>query len=333
MAVPAVKARSDAGFFRLSGISAEVAGPQPAQKSWIPIPGSVFGSGSGMQRRVYYPILLSVLFVLAFAIPVAVAAKIGGMFRQERPTETAADEIFPESLVMTSPEQRIEVISSAELEPAAGKDFLVIGWFKFRKVPATGERVTLLSKTESGPHARSGYSLVVAGDDGGIRPMIFWGGTDGGKWYKFTDLKVPAREWLMVALSVRDGRYLGLNVAEAFEPGKANLQLLGGYDLENAALVSNDLPLTVAPPGAVRFSGRVGPIGVFRLEGLTDKLQEILKKVSRRPLESLDAFSKKEVSLWWPGGEKDLGPHAQKITIVGVQKGKKVASAEDGKRA
>ena len=142
----------------------------------------------------------------------------------------------------------------------------------------------------------------------------------------------------MFAVSLRDGRYLGLNVGEVTEPGKANLQLLGGYDLKESSeieqleLISNDLPLSIAPLGASRFNGRVGPFGVFRLEGLTENLHEILKKLSRRPLDTLDVFSKKEVALWWLGGDKDLGPHAQKITVGGVQKGKKNNSSDERKR-
>ena len=328
MAVPAVKTRSDAGFFRLSSVTSGIAVSQPVGRSWFPLT----GSGSGFQRRFYYPALLGILFVLSFAIPIAVAARIGGVLRPERPAESAADELFPDSFVMTSAEQRIEVLSSPELQPVEGRDFLVVGWFKFRKVPGPGERVTLISKTEPGPRPKTGFSLAVSGEDGGVRPVIFWGTPDGGKWYKFTDLKIPAREWLMVAVSLREGRYLGLNIAEASEPGKSNLELLGGYDLEDASMVPNDLPLMIAPPGTARFSGRIGPQGVFRPKKLTERLHEILKKVSRHPMDSMDPFDKKEISLWWPGGEKDLGPHAQTITVVGAQRGRKVAAGEDGKR-
>lgn len=323
--VPRVSRRSDSGFFLLAlsvsptlPSSLDSNSQQSFKKSVFSRLPSMGGFASSPQRarRVLYYVSLVTVFLLSFAGPVLVAGKLGGAFSIPQALRPGADEMFPQSIVIGGLDTKVQFASSPELAPTADKDFLLVGWFKFKKFPATGERMLLVSKSESGSRLQTGYALALAGDSEGPRPLVFLGDASGGRWYRFTELKVPAQQWVMFAVSLRQGRYLGLHVATALESGKSEIQLLGGYDLESAPDLSNQQPLALAPAGMMRFAGRLGPLGVFQKKELGGELRELLKGLSRTPEESPDLFARREVALWWTGGDTDHSSFQHQVSVI-----------------
>jgi hypothetical protein len=319
--VPVVRLRSDSGFFLLPGrsLTNQVIGTTDTPSRWFRILSSFGASGLTL-----YPFYLAALFILAFAVPVLIAAHMSGALRSSPALPPGVDEIFPTSLSVGSGDFRVEIPSHVSFEPQSKKDFLLVSWFKFSKVPAAGERLLLISKSEAGGQMKTGYVFGLSGDDTGVRPILFMGHPGGGNWYRFAEMKLPPRTWIMFAISLREGRYLGLHAATVLEAGRSDIQLLGGYDLEQQAFVGNQSPIVVAPPGMTRFTGRIGPLGIFHREQLGEELRQLLKDLSREPLDTAGSLKRKDVALWWIGGDKDASEAEHQVMISGASR-KRVA--------
>lgn len=319
--VPVVRPRSDSGFFLLPGrsLTNQVIDTVGSRPRWLKVIGSFRFRGFTL-----YPLYLGTLFVLAFAVPVLIAAHMSGALRSAQVLPPGVDEIFPTSLSVGSSDFRIEIPSHTTFEPQADKDFLLVSWFKFSKAPSPGERLLLLSKSEAGGQMKTGYAFGLSGDDTGVRPILFMGHPGGGNWYRFAEMKLPPRTWVMFAISLREGRYLGLHAATVVEAGRSDIQLLGGYDLEQQKFVGNQSPIVVAPPGMTRFAGRIGPLGIFHRDNLGEELRQLLKDMSREPLDTAGSLKRKDVALWWIGGDKDASEAEHQVMISGASR-KRVA--------
>ena len=277
------------------------------------------GPGEGTPprlRELLYRAFLISVFVLSFLVPVFVAAHFGGVLPFSKSAESGTDQLFPDAVAVSGAEYRIQISSGPDLEPRADTDFLAVSWFKFRKFPARGERMLLLSKSEPGHKLQSGYALALVGDAEGLRPLVFLGDPAGGQWYRFTEVSLVSQQWVMFALTVREGRYLGLHMATVLEPGKSDIRLLGGYDIETLPNLTNQHPVAVAPQGMTRFSGSLGPVGIFQKKALGEELRALLKGLSRTPEDSPELFARKEVSLWWAGGSTDLSQNRHEVNLV-----------------
>jgi len=327
--VPLVGPRSDAGFFILpigDSIRSAVISENPLRRFSIVglftgADGAASGGDGYAVRRVLHSAFLALIFLLCFVGPLFVAAHFGGFFKSRQAPQPGVDELFPQSIA-AGQAGGVQFASSPVLEPQTGTDFLAVSWFKFKKLPAPGERVLLLSKSEPGSKLETGYALLLVGDVEGPRPMVFLGSPSGGAWYRFTELKAVAQQWVMFALSIREGRFLGLHVATVVDPGRSDIRLLGGYDLESLPALGNERSLVIAPGGMTRFSGRIGPVGIFQRKGLGEDLRQLLKDLSRRPDDSSDLFARDEVALWWEGGTEDLSQHQHRWLGGGSAKGK-----------
>jgi hypothetical protein len=108
--------------------------------------------------------------------------------------------------------------------------------------------------------------------------MVYWRDEHGhGDWYSFAPLQMSQRSWMMVAVSFRESRYLGVHAAD-LSPG-APVQLLGGYDLEDGGLPTNAADLVVGALGSSPFRGRIGPVGVISKAGLSNELVDLLQEI------------------------------------------------------
>lgn len=276
-----------------------------------------FDDSRGMLNpNIAMPLMLAALFILSFVFPILVAAHLNGFF--DGGWEEGAGnrrELFPTSIAVGQNDGPITIPAGPGLDPIVGRDFMLVSWFKFRKVPISGDKVFLLTKFPDERKPRSGYALGLIDDNGVLRPMVYWSTTEGGRWYRFSEFEVPAKVWTMFAVSLREGRFLGLHVATVSEAGEADTKLLGGYDLGADTVAAPEVPITLAPSFPTRYISRIGPVGIFNTKDLTNELKDVVKEFAKTPLEIPGAFSSSDVGLWISDGKADSSAYKHAINL------------------
>lgn len=269
-----------------------------------------------LSPRLVFSGVLTALFLLSFSVPILVATYFGGFFEPRAGSNQGKEELFPDSFSINQADVYVEVQPGDGLDVIAGKDFLMTSWFKLRKIPISGDRIVLVGKFPDEKKPREGFGLGLFDDHGLLRPMIFWGTKDGGgRWYRFSEFEVPARVWVMFAVSLREGRFLGLHVAAEREPGKWDVQLLGGYDIGSDSVPALGQSLVTPALNQSRYVSRIGPLGIFHKPNLTQDLKDIVKKVARNPKEIPSEFSAEDIGLWIPDMNGDKSGHAHQVSL------------------
>lgn len=261
---------------------------------------------------------LVLLFGASFLAPILIGASVTGV-REPAPSERRLDATFPGSKVIETRSDAVVVAHSPVLEPAAGEDFLAFGWFKLKVYPKDGQRTVLFSKYDTSTHLGAGYALALTGENGVIRPSVYWRDTAGsGRWLQFAELPRRSLDWCLFALSLHDSRYLGVHGAFLSEADESvDVMLLGGYDVSKIGAPQSDRPLLFGAGGSRRFAGRLGPIGVFSLPRFDGDFKKILRDYIEAPLDPSEAFRAGEMKLWSADLERDSSSHAHAITTLG----------------
>jgi hypothetical protein len=96
--------------------------------------------------------------------------------------------------------------------------------------------------------------------------------------------------------------------------------LLGGYDVSAIGAPSSDDALVFGAGGSRRFSGRLGPLGVFSLPSFEGDFNKLLKSYLRDPLDPFTTFRSSETKLWSVDLVRDQSPHNQEMTTLGAAK-------------
>lgn len=229
--------------------------------------------------------------------------------------ETESEGIFRDAVSVSSAGAGVRVEHDERLNPSADDDQLYFLWFKLRKSIADGDRMALLGKFDVSAKVRPGYALTLVGGPDGVHPEVYWQDeVGGGKWYPFTTTPIRAKEWYLLAVSFRAGRYLGMHLMpyERVRGGAKRAQLLGGYDLQPPVVAQSRVDLVVGAYGVSRFRGRIGPFGVLRSPSLSEDLAGLITRVARSPGRIPDDLGQVQVALW-ATPVSDIGPHRLRI--------------------
>lgn len=255
----------------------------------------------------------SLLFLVFFSIPVILAFKFSSWSTPAKVyIDDETEEIFPSSFIVAGPGSTLRVEDSKRLHVTASSDYLMFYWIKLRKPLEIGERAVFVGKYDPRSSTRPGYSIGLTRDIDGVRPIVYWQGVEGGgRWFTFSAAEVVPRNWYLLALSFRSGRYLGVHLAEY---GSNNpVQLLGGYDLEREVLPDNDADLIVGAFADSRFRGRLGPFGQLAVDKLSDKLLPLLDDIRQEPRKIPGRLDGESIKLWYDGA-KDISKEPHSVT-------------------
>jgi hypothetical protein len=226
-------------------------------------------------------LIVAGVFLLCFSIPFLITVQFGRSlfgFIEETELEPDPEDVFPASFRVGRPGDVLRVAHDVGITPRQGDDFLFWIWVRMRSPLEPGQRAAVVGKYDPKSKQRIGFSLAFERDLDGVRPMVYWRDEQGrGDWYSFAPLQMSQRSWVMVAVSFRESRYLGVHAAE-LSPG-APIQLLGGYELEGGGLPTNSSDLVLGAFGTSPFRGRIGPVGVISKAGLSDHLVDLLQEI------------------------------------------------------
>ncbi len=226
-------------------------------------------------------LFLPIAFLVAFSLPVLLLALYG---RIGAGTLDAQQDIFPQALSVSEDGVYVRVAESALLDPVEDKDMLFFLWFKLKRLPEAGQKMTLLNKIDDGHRVKPGYAIVISGEKGGARFQVYWkNGSGRGGWFSFSDTPLRIGVWTMVAVSFSGGRFLGVHTATR-EAERLSEQLAGGHDLGEIITASSKADLVIGAPRGNQFRGALGPFGLFIGKKLSDRFKEILKALARSPL-------------------------------------------------
>lgn len=256
-----------------------------------------------------YLLVFSISFTIPFYATVKVGESVFGISEYEIDSEK--EDLFPYSFVVNSAGTTYRVRNAPGLEPVAGKDFLMISWIKLRKPLEVGDRAIFVGKYDPKTKTRPGYSIGLTRDADGTRPIVYWQDESGiGRWYTFSSVDITPRSWMMLALSFRKGRYLGVHAAENGTLQK--VQLLGGYELDGELNPTNDADLIIGSFGDSKFRGRIGPVGTVILKSLPSDLAGFVGELAKRPREIPSSVSLDDIGLW-TNGSADLSKNQHTI--------------------
>lgn len=273
-----------------------------------------------LSRHHFFFVGLVALFGVSFLAPIVVGTRLTGV--REHAPPRRVDATFPESRDIDARADGVVIKHSPLLDPTPGEDFLVFGWFKLRVYPKDGQRTVLFSKYDSSARLGAGYALALTGEGGLVRPSVYWRDRAGtGRWLNFAELPRRTLGWSLFALSVHDSRFLGVHGAFlSDEDGRIEVFLLGGYDVSAIGAPSSDDALVFGAGGSRRFSGRLGPLGVFSLPSFEGDFNKLLKSYLRDPLDPFTTFRSSETKLWSVDLVRDQSPHNQEMTTLGAAK-------------
>ena len=275
----------------------------------------LYGASRVASRGPVFVGALVILFLVSFSLPLIFTFRLSDITTSSQ-SAADADSLFPNYTAIQSAGQRIEVEHASELNPVAGKDFIVSGWFKLSRLLQSREKILLLGKNDANSEPQSGYIIGLSRDADTIRPIVYWGNDNKGKWYSFSDISIAAQSWFMLVLSFQEGKYLGLHIATPSATGKTELKLLGGYEVEDAVTPTSSGPFIVGALGDGKFKGRIGPVGVFSSANIGDDLKNVLKELARSPDELPAAFGSEDVVLWAPQGLHDESPAKRSLQLL-----------------
>lgn len=263
---------------------------------------------------------LAALFVVVFAVTLALGAlvveRISGGNSWGRASQ---GELFPQAMVVSRGDSFIEVPPSEHLNPQAGKDFILVQWFQLRRLPAPGNRITLLSKFAPHEAGAPGFAVSIGGEHDGPRVFVYWKDSEGaGKWFSFREVAIVPRVWCMLVLTLQQDRFLGAYTALALPGTKPVVKLAGGYDLGRAVIPATNAALRVGAYKEGLFRGRIGPFGVIAGSKVSEQLPMLLKELVRHPGKPPTTVAEKTLRLWVGGGLNDSSPRRHQVLRQGI---------------
>lgn len=233
---------------------------------------------------------------------------------------------FRDSWAVNRPGDFASVASDPVLDSKEGEDFLFFFWFKAREQPKFGEKIVAVSKGEGYAEDAIGYALGYVGAEGGaVRPYVFWRDSEKrGNAFVFSELELDPKTWYLFVLSFSDDQFLGIHVVPhglrvAMKKGeKDSAKLMGGYTLEGGSSPKTDSKLVVGADRLGPFRGKIGSFGIFRGEGLSEKLPSVLEGLALDPRKVPRAVPEKYVQLFVVDGQKDLSSHDHRVKLHGT---------------
>lgn len=216
----------------------------------------------------------------------------------------------------------LRVADSPGLEPEVGKSFILASWFRLRRLPREGERMVLLSKFDPEVRSQRGYSLTLIREEGNLRPMVYWKNPEAqGGSFKFSEFNIKKKEWFLLGLSFSEGTKLGLHLVTIGDEGKANVSLLGGYELSTPVIPSSTSDLFIGSWAKGSFRGQIGSVLILSSEEKMPPLSRVFKRLAESPSSLPAGFDEQDVQIWLRNSARDEGP--KQIPVSEVSTGEK----------
>ncbi len=210
----------------------------------------------------------------------------------------------------------IRVSHGADLNPKEGENFILMAWFKFRRLPEDGESITLLSKVDSFLRSQRGYRLSLTREAGRIRPVVYWrNGEAVGGTYKFSPFELRHHQWAMFGLSFSEGRYLGLHAVMRVPGRKPEVILLGGYTLSTPVYPDATADLYAGSFSGPPYRGFLGPMSIISLKKRRDSLYRIFKQAGIEGVPPTELFTDGEVKLYIDEARSDKSSLKNLVTF------------------
>lgn len=275
----------------------------------------LYGASRVASRNSVFLASLVLLFVISFSVPLIFTFKISGIYSPGSSSQDA-DAVFPGYTAISALGEHLEIEGGTDLNPQPGNDYIVSGWFRLSRMPQLKEKVLLLSKVDGQAENSAGFVLGLARDTDTIRPIVYWGDGDVGRWYSFSDIGLASQSWFMLALSFQEGKFLGLHLGVPVPNRDTEVRLLGGYEVENGVVPDPVSPLRVGAWNEGRFRGRLGPFGVLSPSSIGDELKDLVKELARNPLTPPPSIAAKDVKIWVAERGKDISGYKRPVQLV-----------------
>jgi hypothetical protein len=252
---------------------------------------------------------LSLVFLLSFAAPIFLSYLAYKHFYSS--TSAADEEISSQGIsVIAKTGDRPEHITLAadnRYNPQPERNFLLAFWVKVRKLPSQGEKVTLINKIND--ESKSGYRIMLDQHSGKTRLVIEWG--DGKKsLYPFNDIPFETKNWILVAVVLEKGRYLGVLSSHlssvSQELASTEISLAGGYDLQREFALNESDQLIYGGVRKNPIEAQLGPllIASYKPEDLETK--KIIREIIKNPDVPPKLLKERQIKLFISEA-KDLG--------------------------
>ncbi len=232
--------------------------------------------------------------------------------------------------------------SGKEIDPVAGKGFLLSVLVRIDQLPNTDARQKIVSKfTDTKPLV--GWSLALRRYNGIVRPEVFYRGPDGqGGWFPFEQVQIDSTVWYNVSLIVNPGNWMVL-FWEPAQPGAENLlgdwqggdleavvqavssdrggkavSFLGGHDLSTIPTPATEAELLFGAKRAKGiFGGEVAAVLVAWLDGMPGNRSELRDLVSGGPPGIERRLNPQAIGLLVNRQGKDRSRFSRPISILG----------------
>lgn len=284
-------------------------------------------------RKSYRRVLLGASFIGSFLVAYIIVLGLGSLLPKytaavtSAPKERAERDPFAEAVPVTSAGWAVRVPHQEELNPHIDKSFLFTVWLKLSQPLVDGKRVVVVAKFGGRTPQRPGYALALNSGPDGVRPQVYWQDESGrGRWLTFASVNFSPEQWMVLGLSFRDGRYVGLHSRPLLESGR--VEVLGGYDLQGVLAPRTKSDLLLGSFSANPFIGAIGPVGVFQGAELSANVPKILTDMAADPTSVPDEIDSSDVVLW-SSPKVDSGPRKLSVTLRDKSNGSNVLSADD----
>jgi len=273
------------------------------------------GFALGHRAALIQVLLTGAVFFVGFAVPVLAGLHVGGVVSIWNGSlslssffgtsnSQAPERLFPEAFQINAQGSHLRLQHQEDLNPKSGQDFLFTAWFNLRRLPLPGEKLILLSKYDGSGKTANGYAIGLSRDEKSLRPVVYWGNSEsGGRWYDFPEISLSQRSWFMLALSFSGERYLGLyqSIKSQSEGQEVDeLQLLGGYELADAALPSSEVPLLIGAVNERPFRGLIGPLAMYSGKKISQDLKKTLRGIVKVPTAPAEDRPGDSLVMWVP---------------------------------
>jgi len=265
-----------------------------------------------------------------FAIIALVILLILGMTSSEK-VETKKGPPFA-SYAINKNGSHIRIAHDQNLNPIEGEDFILMSWFKFFRLPKEKESFLLLSKVDSQLRSQRGYRLGLTREHGRLRPFVYWRNNDSlGGTYKFSDLNLSPRVWVMFGISFSKQRYLGLHAVIKAPGRKPEVVKLGGYELSVPVLPDASADVFAGSFAGTPYRGLLGPLSIVSFQERKESLHRIYKTVAQENESVKSIFGNDQIKLLIEDARSDNSKYKHFITTSSnIEKGKEGNDALGG---
>ncbi|NMC61810.1 MAG: hypothetical protein GYA55_01440 [SAR324 cluster bacterium] len=217
----------------------------------------------------------------------------------------------------------IRIAHDSNLNPIVGEDFILMSWFKFFRLPKEKETFLLLSKVDSQLRSQRGYRLGITREHGRLRPFIYWRNSESqGGAYKFSDLNLTPRVWVMFGISFSNQRYLGLHAVIKAAGKKPEVMKLGGYELSVPVFPDSSADVFVGSFGGTPYRGLLGPLSIVSFKERKESLYRIFKTAAQEGESIKSIFGDEQIKLLIEDARSDSSKFGHLITISSdIEKG------------